>query len=88
MDQTQKLAQGQEEWEEEQGGLEFLREVLLVSAAVAAKAAEWGSLVVAEGARLPVRLSRLEEARREAKRQLLRRRREAVARIKARRVRR
>ena len=73
MDQTQKLAQGQEEWEEEQGGLGFLREVSLVSAAVATKAAEWGNLVAAEVAHLLVRQSRVDAARRQAKRQLFRR---------------
>ena len=75
-----KLAQGQKEWEEEQGGLEFLREVSLVSASVAAKAAEWGSLVTAEVENRLVKPNCLEVARREAKRQLFRRREEAVAR--------
>ena len=83
-----ELAQDQEKWEEEQGGLEFLREVTLVSTQVAAQAAEWASLVAAQVRNLLVRPNRLEVARREAKNQLLRRRREAAARIRSRRRRR
>ena len=85
MEQTYKLAKRQEEWETEQGGLGFRREVSLAAAAVAARAAEWAELVVAEVQHLLARPDRLEVARQLSRSRVLRRRRAAVARIKARR---
>ena len=65
-----------------------MKEVSLVSALVAAEAAEWSSLVAAQVAPLLVKRSRLELARREARRQLFKRREEAARRIRDRRRRR
>ena len=88
MDQTSKLAQGQEEWETEQGGFAFRREISLAAAAIAARAAEWAELVVAEVQHLLAPPNRLEVARRLSRSRVLRRRRAAVERIEARRARR
>ena len=88
MEQTYKLAKRQEEWETEQGGLGFRQEISLAAAAVAARAAEWADLVVAEVRHLLAPPNRLEVARRLSRSRVLRRRKAAVDRIKARRARR
>ena len=69
---------------EEQGGQEFVKEVSLLAAQVAQRAAEWSDLVVAEVRDLLPQANRLEAAMRSARRRVLSRRQAAARKIRRR----
>ena len=69
---------------EEQGGYEYVKQTASVAANVAARAAEWSSLVAAEATRFLPPAGRLVSARRLSRARALSRRHDAAERIRQR----
>ena len=74
--------QRQIDWEEEQGGFGFVRELSSEAALVAAKAAEWSRLVLVQIRAFLPRATRLEAVRVAARERAIRRRQNAAKEIR------
>ena len=81
---TRLAEQGQDIWEEEQGGSEFVKERALEAAYVAARAAQWSELVLAQVRSLLPAPGRLEAARALSRERAVRRRQDAARAIRRR----